>query len=107
VRTAVKKEDHVHAVFHRPEKQWAIGVPLAQDAIRKRLTGVYDDLGLPPTSATPSCGRTDRPSDSQTDKPSLGNDARSLVLARNNRDFTALAEIPRVWAISFVEHSFV
>jgi hypothetical protein len=36
----------------------------------------------------------------------LGNNARNLVLARDNLDFVAATEMPRAWAISFVEHSF-
>jgi hypothetical protein len=37
---------------------------------------------------------------------SLGIDSRSVVLARDNLAFVAATEIPRAWAISFVEHSF-
>jgi hypothetical protein len=37
---------------------------------------------------------------------SLGIDSRSVVLARDNLAFVAATEIPKAWAISFVEHSF-
>jgi hypothetical protein len=50
--------------------------------------------------------RTHIPRESKSRYTSLGNDARSIVLARNNLAFVAATEIPRAWAISFVEYSF-